>query len=164
MYIAYAPPPPLSRPRQILFLGDAPLPRPTEKDTSTKRGCPSFFGGRLGPCTWAVWKRWRRSASAVNSRRSASAVNSRRSASAVNSRPRQLASLVLIKRIAHVRGGGCWRSPLRHAFGMTPPPKGEARLGSPFGGAGAVRRLRGQGASAPRYQSLCCNPSKYLLS
>ena len=25
-----------------------------------------------------------------------------------------------------------------------PPPKGEARLGSPFGGAGAVRRLRGQ--------------------
>ena len=45
MYIAYAPPPPLSRPRQILFLGDAPLPRPTEKDTSTKRGCPLFFGG-----------------------------------------------------------------------------------------------------------------------
>ena len=29
---------------------------------------------------------------------------------------------------------------------MTPPPKGEARLGSPFGGAGAVRRLRGQPA------------------
>ena len=27
---------------------------------------------------------------------------------------------------------GC---PLRHAFGMTPPPKGEARLGSPFGAA-----------------------------
>ena len=38
--------------------------------------------------------------------------------------------------------------PLRHAFGMTPPPKGEARLGSPFGGAVAVRRLRGQPASA----------------
>ncbi len=29
-----------------------------------------------------------------------------------------------------------------------PPPKGEARLGSPSGGAGAVRRLRGQLASA----------------
>ena len=29
-----------------------------------------------------------------------------------------------------------------------PPPKGEARLGSPFGGAVAVRRLRGQPASA----------------
>ena len=40
------------------------------------------------------------------------------------------------------------RSPLRHAKGMTPPPKGEARLGSPFGGAVAVRRLRGQPASA----------------
>ena len=46
------------------------------------------------------------------------------------------------------REGG-FRSPLRHAFGMTPPPKGEARLGSPFGGAGAVRRLRGQLAAAP---------------
>ena len=46
--------------------------------------------------------------------------------------------LVLIERIAHVRGGGCWKSPLRHAFGMTPPPKGEARLGSPFGGAGTA--------------------------
>ena len=42
-------------------------------------------------------------------------------------------------------GAGC---PLRHAFGMTPPPKGEARLGSPFGGAVAARRLRGQLASA----------------
>ena len=49
MYIAYAPPPPLSRPRQILFLGDAPLSRPTEKDTSTKRGCPLFFGGFSAP-------------------------------------------------------------------------------------------------------------------
>ena len=29
-----------------------------------------------------------------------------------------------------------------------PPPRGEARLGSPFGGAVAVRRLRGQPASA----------------
>ena len=28
-----------------------------------------------------------------------------------------------------------------------PPPKGEARLGSPFGRAGAVRRLRGRGAT-----------------
>ena len=49
MYIAYAPPPPLSRPRQILFLGDAPLSRPTEKDTSTKRGCPLFFLGGSRP-------------------------------------------------------------------------------------------------------------------
>ena len=40
------------------------------------------------------------------------------------------------------------RSPLRHAKGMTPPPKGEARLGSPFGRAVAARRLRGQLASA----------------
>ena len=32
---------------------------------------------------------------------------------------------------------------------MTPPPKGEARLGSPFGRAVAARRLRGQPASAP---------------
>ena len=47
---------------------------------------------------------------------------------------------------AHGRGPLAPR-PLRHAFGMTPPPKGEARLGSPFGGAGAVRRLRGQGAT-----------------
>ena len=39
--------------------------------------------------------------------------------------------------------------PLRHAFGMTPPPRGEARLGSPFGGAVAARRLRGQLASVP---------------
>ena len=45
-------------------------------------------------------------------------------------------------------GGATWVGPLRHAFGMTPPPKGEARLGSPFGGAVAVRRLRGQPASA----------------
>ena len=30
---------------------------------------------------------------------------------------------------------------------MTPPPNGEARLGSPFGRAGAVRRLRGRGAT-----------------
>ena len=42
--------------------------------------------------------------------------------------------LRLSEPLAHVRGGGCWKSPLRHAFGMTPPPKGEARLGSPFGG------------------------------
>ena len=64
---------------------------------------------------------------------------------------------------AHGRGPLAPR-PLRHAFGMTPPPKGEARLGSPFGGAGtaaavterassrdavAARRLRGQLASAP---------------
>ena len=47
-----------------------------------------------------------RSASAVNSRRSASAVKSRRSASAVKSRPWQLAPLVLIKRLAHVRAVG----------------------------------------------------------
>ena len=45
-------------------------------------------------------------------------------------------------------GGQLLVGPLRHAFGMTPPPKGEARLGSPFGGAVAVRRLRGQPASA----------------
>ena len=46
--------------------------------------------------------------------------------------------LRLSEPLAHVRGGGCWKSPLRHAFGMTPPPKGEARLGSPFGGAGTA--------------------------
>ena len=58
MYIAYAPPPPLSRPRQILFLGDAPLPRPTEKDTSTKRGCPLFFGGASSPSGGEGGKHW----------------------------------------------------------------------------------------------------------
>ena len=72
------------------------------------------------------------------------------------------------------------RSPLRHAFGMTPPPKGEARLGSPFGGAGtaaavterassrdavAVRRLRGPTQSCPRAEDrkmalLGSNPHK----
>ena len=40
-------------------------------------------------------------------RRSASAVNSRRVTARDNSRPWQLASLVLIEKIAHVRGGGC---------------------------------------------------------
>ena len=56
-------------------------------------------------------------------------------------------SLVLIERIAHVRGGGCWKSPLRHAFGMTPPPKGEARLGSPFGGAGTAAAVTERAAT-----------------
>ena len=32
-------------------------------------------------------------------------------------------------------GGATWVGPLRHAFGMTPPPRGEARLGSPSGAA-----------------------------
>ena len=49
--------------------------------------------------------------------------------------------LVLIERIAHVRGGSGLPSPPPAG---APPPKGEARLGSPLGGAGAVRRLRGQ--------------------
>ena len=69
----------------------------------------------------------------------------------------------LCERVAHVRGGGCWKSPLRHAFGMTPPPKGEARLGSPFGGAVAVRRLRGQPASAST-QPMCRGRWQLALS
>ena len=40
--------------------------------------------------------------------------------------------LVLIKRIAHVRGGGGLPSPPPAG---APPPKGEARLGSPSGAA-----------------------------
>ena len=46
-------------------------------------------------------------------------------------------------------GGGRWRLALSVlANASPPPPRGEARLGSPFGGAVAVRRLRGQPASA----------------
>ena len=46
--------------------------------------------------------------------------------------------------------GGRWQLALSVlANASPPPPKGEARLGSPFGGAVAARRLRGQLASAP---------------
>ena len=55
--------------------------------------------------------------SAFPGRRSASAVNSRRVTARDNSRPWQLASLVLIEKIAHVRGGGC-----KGAAGTLPPP------------------------------------------
>ena len=76
-----------------------------------------------------------RSASAVNSRQwqlaiarahqatnararpSAWVLNSRRVTARDNSRPWQLASLVLIEKIAHVRGGGC-----KGAAGTLPPP------------------------------------------
>ena len=45
--------------------------------------------------------------------------------------------------------GGRWQLALSVlANASPPPPRGEARLGSPFGGAVAVRRLRGQPASA----------------
>ena len=43
--------------------------------------------------------------------------NSRRVTARDNSRPWQLASLVLIEKIAHVRGGGC-----KGAAGTLPPP------------------------------------------
>ena len=55
--------------------------------------------------------------SAFPGRRSASSVNSRRVTARDNSRPWQLASLVLIEKIAHVRGGGC-----KGAAGTLPPP------------------------------------------
>ena len=56
-------------------------------------------------------------------------------------------------------GGGRWRAALSVTAAASvgrwatshrgvAAPKGEARLGSPFGGAGAVRRLRGQGAGS----------------
>ena len=44
MYIAYAPPPPLSRPRQILFLGDAPLPAQQKRTPPQKGGVLCFLG------------------------------------------------------------------------------------------------------------------------
>ena len=67
-----------------------------------------------------------------------------------------LASLVLIEPPAHVRGGG--RLTLSAPHRGAPPPKGEARLGSPFGRAVAARRLRGQPVSAP-HTSVSPTPS-----
>ena len=55
--------------------------------------------------------------SAFPGRRSASAVNSRRVTARDNSHPWQLASLVLIEKIAHVRGRGC-----KGAAGILPFP------------------------------------------
>ena len=49
MYIAYAPPPPLSRPRQILFLGDAPLPAQQKRTPPQKGGVLCFLGGVSAP-------------------------------------------------------------------------------------------------------------------
>ena len=74
-----------------------------------------------------------------------SAFPGRRSASAVNSRPWQLAPLVLIKRPAHVRAGGCWKSPLRHAFGMTLSPAGS---GDAAQWAAPITDRRGSGDQA----------------
>ena len=54
--------------------------------------------------------------------------------------------LVLIERIAHVRGGSGLPSPPPAG---APPPKGEARLGSPLGGAGTAAAVTERATALP---------------
>ena len=76
----------------------------------------AFFSKKVRPCPCP----YRRAAQKRKLGKQRSAFPERRSASAVNSRPWQLASLVLIERIAHVRAGGRLPSP--------PPFGGHSRL------------------------------------
>ena len=160
MYIAYAPLPPLSRPRQILFLGDAPLSRPTEKDTSTKRGCPLFFGGFSAPAHGLCGNVGR-----LPSQSRLPPCQLPQRGSQVCAPPKACAKPSLASPF-----GGRWcpvGTVQRLVSAAASVGDGRSPLGciTRAGRRECPRRgRRGRGASAPRYQSLCCNPSKYLLS
>ena len=65
-----------------------------------------------------------------------------------NSRPWQLAAARAHRTTGARARQGLLEKPSPSCLWHDTPPRGEARLGSPFGGAVAVRRLRGQPASA----------------